>query len=68
MPCGHSGPAPKAAQTLANVQTLVDTEGVVVLAGVAGADNVAAAKPFIRGLMFPLLVFLGLKDWGMHRV
>eukprot|EP00667_Euglena_gracilis_P013612 EG_transcript_14062 len=45
----------KAAQTLANVQTLVDTEGVVVLAGVAGADNVAAAKPFIVSRGVPLV-------------
>lgn len=42
------GPAPNVSRTLANARTLVDTEGVLLLAGMVGGENVAAAKPFAR--------------------
>eukprot|EP00667_Euglena_gracilis_P012289 EG_transcript_12616 len=34
-------------RTLANLQALLDAEGVVLLAGLTGSDNIAAAKPLI---------------------
>eukprot|EP00667_Euglena_gracilis_P016349 EG_transcript_17104 len=42
-------------RTLANARTLVDTEGVLLLAGMVGGENVAAAKPFVLDRGVPLV-------------